>query len=104
MWPTPTVKGNYNKAGLSARSGDGLATAVAKSLLPTPTALDWKSGSSNLHGQNARPLNEVVYLTTPGPLNPTWVEWLMGFPTGWTALDASVTPSSPSKPRSRGKR
>jgi hypothetical protein len=49
-------------------------------------------------------LNEVVYLTTPGPLNPTWVEWLMGFPTGWTALDASVTPSSPSKPRSRGKR
>ncbi len=29
-WPTPTVKGNYNKAGLSARSGDGLATAVAR--------------------------------------------------------------------------
>jgi hypothetical protein len=28
LWPTPTVKGNYNKKGLSARSGDGLATAV----------------------------------------------------------------------------
>ena len=24
-----------------------------------------------------------------GQLNPTWVEWLMGFPTGWTDLDAS---------------
>ncbi|MDK2600241.1 hypothetical protein QO179_20065 [Bacillus stercoris] len=21
-----------------------------------------------------------------GQLNPTWVEWLMGFPTGWTEL------------------
>jgi DNA (cytosine-5)-methyltransferase 1 len=22
-----------------------------------------------------------------GPLNPTWVEWLMGWPLGWTALE-----------------
>lgn len=22
----------------------------------------------------------------PGKLNPTWVEWLMGFPLGWTEL------------------
>jgi hypothetical protein len=51
MWPTPTVKGNYNKAGLSARSGDSLATAVSRH--------------------------------KPGPLNPTWVCWLMGFPSGW---------------------
>ena len=21
-----------------------------------------------------------------GPLNPTWVEWLMGWPLGWTDL------------------
>jgi len=27
-----------------------------------------------------------------GPLNPTWVEWLMGFPIGWTDLSASETP------------
>ena len=42
-----------------------------------------------------------------GRLNPTWVEWLMGFPLGWTLVDdgpASVAlgmASSPSKPRSR---
>lgn len=30
--------------------------------LPTPTAHDWKSGASNLHGVNSRPLNEVVLL------------------------------------------
>ena len=29
-----------------------------------------------------------------GRLNPTWVEWLMGFPLGWTDLEDSVTPSS----------
>lgn len=26
-----------------------------------------------------------------GKLNPTWVEWLMGFPLGWTDVDASET-------------
>lgn len=31
-------------------------------MLPTPTARDWKSGASNLHGANSRPLNEVVLL------------------------------------------
>ena len=29
-----------------------------------------------------------------GQLNPTWVEWLMGFPLGWTDLSASETPLS----------
>ena len=27
-----------------------------------------------------------------GQLNPTWVEWLMGFPLGWTDLNASEMP------------
>jgi hypothetical protein len=30
-----------------------------------------------------------------GKLNPTWVEWLMGFPTEWTDLKDSETPLSP---------
>jgi hypothetical protein len=29
-----------------------------------------------------------------GQLNPTWVEWLMGFPLGWTDCQDSETPSS----------
>ncbi len=28
-----------------------------------------------------------------GQLNPTWVEWLMGFPLGWTDLEPLETPS-----------
>ncbi len=27
-----------------------------------------------------------------GQLNPTWVEWLIGFPIGWSDLKDSETP------------
>jgi len=69
-----------------------LETAVALSPWPTPTARDWKSGKASdaTHDRNSRPLSEVV----GGSLNPTWVEWLMGFPLGWTDSKPSETPSS----------
>lgn len=56
---------------------------------PTPTRRDWKSGcaSEATHDRNARPLSEVVHKQTPGSLNPDWVEWLMGWPVGWTSLE-----------------
>ena len=81
-WPTPTVCGNYNRKGASATSGDGLATAVLK--CATPTASPWRSGkaSEETHARNSRPLSEQI----GGSLNPTWVEALMGWPTGWTDL------------------
>lgn len=31
-------------------------------------------------------------MTTPGRMNPRWVEWLMGFPVGWTSSGPSETP------------
>jgi hypothetical protein len=82
LWPTPTVKWNHNRKGLSTRSGDGLATAVKR--LPTPTTQDAHNNGGPAQGiRNTPPLNSVA----GGPLNPTWVEWLMGFPTGWTGLE-----------------
>ena len=92
LWPTPTVKGNYNKQGLSKKSGDGLATAVKK-MWPTPTTRDHKGGYVGGRIRNGKvswdTLDVAVQHTdnqskTAGALNPTWVEWLMGFPTGWT--------------------
>ena len=87
QWPTPTVCGNYNRKGASATSGDGLATAVAK--FATPLARDWRSGKASqaTHDRNSRPLSEQI----GGSLNPTWVEWLMGWPIGWTDLKLSGT-------------
>ena len=90
-WPTPTVCGNYNRKGASATSGDGLATAVLK--VATPTARDWRSGKASqaTHDKNSRPLSEQI----GGSLNPTWVEWLMGWPLGWTDLKPLETAKCP---------
>lgn len=85
LWPTPTVNGNYNRKGASKTSGDGLATAVRN--WPTPRASpaenrQYKPSPSQLAGTHGKSLAAEV----GGPLNPTWVEWLMGFPLEWTAL------------------
>ena len=143
QWPTPTVNGNHNRAGLSEKSGDGLATAVkqwptpgvpnggrkpdgsklekrgrtyyrqdgskvqlnlemAVSLLPTPQARDYRTGEAKRwhDSERSRNLNDAVAagvsLLPPTvmdrkgdsvQLNPDWVELLMGWPMGWTALE-----------------
>jgi hypothetical protein len=83
IYPTPTVRGNSNRKGSSSRSGDGLATFV-KQMFPTPTVNDSKNNnppSQHIeNGRSSNPLNVVA----GGALNPEWVEWLMGFPPGWT--------------------
>jgi hypothetical protein len=70
-------------------------------LLPTPVVSDSKGASTNrfythTHMRRYRhQLSELVELTPYGKLgqlNPTWVEWLMGYPIGWTDLNASETP------------
>jgi len=65
---------------------------------PTPTTRDWKGGYNEASltrsdGKSRRfdalPNAEKEGVGTdivPGHLNPEWVEWLMGVPTGWTAL------------------
>jgi hypothetical protein len=98
MWPTPTVCGNYNRKGASATSGDGLATAVLK--CATPTARDWRSGKASeaTMERNSQPLSEQI----GGKLNPTWVEWLMGWSIGWTDLKPWATDRCQPAPQQRG--
>lgn len=91
-WPTPTTRDRGTDAP-NREGGPSLAVAVRN--WPTPTSRDWKDGSSI----GAAPVNGLLGRAvnpTPatGSLNPTWVEWLMGFPTGWSDLGPSVTPSS----------
>src|SRR5690606_7975016 len=83
LWPTPTVAGLWNPKGASAKSGDGLATAVAR--WPTPTANDAKNATLPPSQETWDSLpGELRRRGERGSLNPTWVEWLMGFPLGWT--------------------
>ena len=76
-------------------------------LLPTPIFSDYKGGSmtriwlprererererERAAGPQLREMLEITPLGKIGPMNPEWVEWLMGFPIGWTELDASET-------------
>jgi len=92
LWPT--LHGNcYTGAGTQGRMGGlNLQTAV---MYATPSARDWRSGkaSEETHNRNSRPLSEQVgKLENGGQLNPEFVEWLMGFPIGWTDLEHSEMP------------
>ena len=50
-----------------------------------PTAFRGKSPSSNL---SAQVIHQEQPLSEKAALNPDWVEWLMGFPQGWTAVSS----------------
>ena len=132
MWPTPTARqmpcegtvrmcrekflaGDATLEEASAIAGRDVRDAQGKvpAMYPTPTHMGHHSGGSmnEWGGAGSRSkLNKMVQaglLTAQeinGQLNPTWVEWLMGFPLGWTALDASATPSSRKSSKSSGGR
>lgn len=166
LWPTPhgmsadgeqPYDGHGNELSQAVLVSVGLSTS-ARSLkrVPTPTARDWKDGTTKscqnvpvngllgraVHqwptpvvtdaigarnktsfrsqGANSRhhagttltdalvESSDLTLETQPdgrnkvvnGSLNPTWVEWLMGFPLGWTDLQPSETPWSLSAPAS----
>jgi DNA (cytosine-5)-methyltransferase 1 len=97
MWPTPVADGdrrtNY------AQGGTSLGFAVR--MWPTPTAQDAKNnGAPSQMERNTKPLNAEV----GGPLNPTWVEWLIGWPLGWTDCAVSATDRYRPWLRSHGRR
>jgi hypothetical protein len=91
MWPTPTTQSNVQIRGEGAAAGKakrGTTLAGAVNRWPMPTCHDAKNnGGPSQQDRNSPPLNSVV----GGPLNPPWVEWLMGWPIGWTALEALET-------------
>jgi hypothetical protein len=92
IFPTPTVNGNHNKKGASAKSGDGLATAAR--LYPTPTCNDAKNNNpASQRTENGRHSNQLNVIAG-GSLNPDWVEWLQGLPIGWTNI-GEKSPTSP---------
>ena len=83
MWPTPRANDAEKRGNVSADPRNGLPGAVR--LFPTPTARC--SQTPCKHGEGGLDLATSL----GGQLNPMWCEWLMGFPIGWTDLDASET-------------
>ena len=115
MLPTPTKHGSTGR-GLRPAYATGnhhmsslewvvMNGRPATRMWPTPTARDWKSGSSSQQtmDRNSRPLSEVVHHSEGGgSLSPTFVEWLMGWLLGWTDFAPLATGKSRQWLRSHG--
>jgi hypothetical protein len=118
-WPTPDASvanlGESIASWLTRRArekakhrngnGFGMRLPIAVRIWPTPQAADaircefsietllktWEKAKGRERGA-PHILPYCVAETDGGILNPTWVEWLMGFPIGWTAFEPSAMP------------
>lgn len=88
LYPTPNCSGM--DGGSNSRKANK-KRGIHQKFYPTPTCHDIKAKLSlNQNHQNG--LGEVVHggietlPTKTARLNPNWVEWLMGWPTGYTDL------------------
>jgi len=91
LWPTPTahpdnsnLKGKFKNPTL----GDAVR------MWPTPRAAMGETRNHTVYARSTdKPQNLENKVGTADPsaiggkLNPMWVEWLMGFPPGWTDLE-----------------
>ncbi|CAJ3005189.1 Uncharacterised protein [Burkholderia pseudomallei] len=100
LWPTPTAS-LADKGGRitprKGREGGTLIEAVSSRMWPTPCASASKGSSpaalkrkSGKDRSNDR-IDHAVMASDGGQLNPEWVEWLMGWPIGHTALEPLET-------------
>ena len=105
IWPTPQSRDYRSGDAIdSPRTQRKMAAGWSSNLndvvkWSTPTVQDSKNnGAKSQMERNSLPLNAQV----GGSLNPTWVEWLMGWPLGWTDLKPLETDKSPSVPQQHG--
>lgn len=108
LWPTPRANADTGPD-ICARQGGATLQTAAAALYPTPNARDWKGpdlssrhgGASLSHftetGERSHHSRQVPETPRRGPrssdtgptsrprLNPEFVDWLMGWPPGWTA-------------------
>lgn len=99
MWPTPKASAaGPDFAAMKRGKSISLQTAVA--MFPTPAASDhhqrrktanWRGEDLVSHVTQMEEQQGKIQPQAGGALNPTWVEWLMGWPLGWTDCGASAT-------------
>jgi len=107
-WPTPTCQevehpdaeltDTGRRLSKDGKSSHSLNLADSVKQWPTPCTRDYKGANAEdglIRNDGKSRMdqlpNAVAHGDTPEPsgqLNPTWVEWLMGWPIGWTSMDA----------------
>ena len=96
IWPTPrscsamaatiTPESAWNE-----KRNPNLETIVGRVMFPTPTCHNSKEGAYPAEYNRRTP---TLATHAGGKLNPTWVEWLMGWPLEWTDLKRLETGKS----------
>lgn len=92
LWNTPSTEDHKSDGPLAVEwaekwaNGESIPTCFQRLrnqvLYPTPTKQDSENnGGPSQAERNTPPLNSVV----GGQLHADWVEWLMGWPRGWSA-------------------
>jgi hypothetical protein len=112
LWPTPTstlgTKGG-RVTPRKSREGGTLIEAVSARAFPTPSASDNRDRGNRQTPAIKRRIEKggqvmlsMMVSDHSGQLNPPFVEWLMAWPLGFTALKHWATAKSRSKRRSPG--
>ena len=114
LWATPSAADSVGSTG----EGQGKSLRTDVRMWPTPIAhkKDWWStpttsdskgapknrfaGAEHSHGNLSEQVRDAP---SSGQLNPQWVEWLMGYPEGWTELKPSEMPLSRKSSRKSAK-
>lgn len=99
LWPTPNVPNGGRTLWHAEQKGNSfyhkgkkvqLELEQAVRMWATPTA----HGNTNYKGCSPTS-GDGLQTQVGGPLNPRWVEWLMGWPIGWTSLEVWGMDGSP---------
>jgi len=101
-WELPTLAHRISAIGFGSPPPCGISS------VPTPAAADSRNRGNPEDPVVKRriAIGKQVNLSmvVSGPLNPEWIEWLMGFPIGWTDLRPLATPRLPTQWPPRKKR
>jgi hypothetical protein len=88
-WATPSATDGTRGGTMTEKmTGQSLTQQVnTGTRYATPHARDFRTGQQERYENpdRSKNLNDQI----GGQLNPTWVEWLMGWPLGWTGCGAS---------------
>ena len=105
-WPTPDAncgqrgtQPNWTPKRKSGQPAQYTINQAVRDRLPTPTAHNAKECNSPSEQNRNTP---TLATHAGGKLNPTWVEWLMGWPLGWTDLKPLEMDKSHSAPQPPG--
>lgn len=84
MWPTPAAR-DWKSGQVSEATRDRNSRPLNEAVMwPTPKSQDAKHAAPTQGELASSNFKNHLHIAVKGRLNPDWVEWLMGWPIGWS--------------------